>query len=258
MVQRRTASARCATWRFMGISSGEVGYIRFEAGTRIVITIVIVFLLNVQLAIADQSRTERTAGAIRDFNSGDIQTAVSEFNEIASAPTSTVLDQISTRLLLAQVCEQILDYTCLAGNKAQLDSLLSQLTDENVQEAMRLQIIPSEMRQLVWNFNQPKLDMRKIFNNINHIRFGAIYPEQYLTLQASEIDYFVVVGDLVDARRAIARLVARAVVLPDNNYSLPNYLAAIAAGMYAVGDRYHAFALCLKVRCVHSNSASPE
>jgi len=180
--------------------------------------------------------------AIKLYLKGDLAAAIDNLENIASGNASPD-DRMGARLFLAQMCAEIEDLSCLDKNNTAMLDLQKAWGDEKKASESWVQIAPSITRELTWLSKSADQEVTSTFDTMDHVRAGEMQSDKYLMLQSSEVSYFIRRLEFDKARNAISRMAARAVVLPINDYMLPNYLVEIISDLYAVGDGARAFLL---------------
>ncbi|HEY1613978.1 MAG TPA: CHAT domain-containing protein [Rhizomicrobium sp.] len=204
-------------------------------------------LYSIALAYAQQAHATPTVDdTIHAYLAGDITLAVEDLQQQITSGNDTVDNKINARLFLAQICSELNDFRCEFDNNTEFLKLLEKIDDAAKRTQYFLQIDPSFTEQFVLTPGYSGQDIPKLLDIQNHAFVGAFQSDKYLLLQASSVIYHVQNEDFVGARQAVSRLVARAIVLPRDDYEFPRYLVEIVRDLYLVGDGYHAFLFAQK------------
>ena len=180
--------------------------------------------------------------SLRSYWDGDIADAISRLEKIGSDGGS-IDERTNARLFLAQICSEIQSFVCLDKNNAELLKLQKTITDPNKATAVLRQVGPSIVREFVWEPKFGGANIPNMLNDMNHSPFDTIQPDKYLLLQSSAFEYFLENHDYVEARRAISKMIARAVALAPGDYSFPYYVTEIIQDFYIIGDGPRAYLL---------------
>lgn len=208
-----------------------------SANTVLTLTLLAVFCVGRASADENDSTSSGnvTANAVRYYWAGNIIDATTDLTNIASG-SGSVDEKINARLFLAQICAEIQDFACLDKNNVALLDLQKTITDTKKAALSWEQINPSFIREFVW---MPQFGNQNISNNLdtmNHVPVGLIEPDKYLLLQSSGFGYFAINQNFVNARTSVSRMIARAVALNTNDYTIPLYLEEIVQDLFAIGD----------------------
>lgn len=215
--------------------------------------IIIAILFNIKTPHKDDSRTDYQP-PVSAYRSGDINSATRLLSEIATGPAD-LTSKIEARLLLANICDEINDAPCATQNNEGLSTLLTQAPEGPQKSAVLLAAAPSLLKQQLWSGQVSPENADQLFSKLNQEDFFAFRPEKYLLLQTAQIELAFLYGDHQAARRAVSRLIASAVALPESHaYLLPSYLVEIVLGLQIAGDNYGALVYFNKFDEYLSNS----
>ncbi len=191
-----------------------------------------------------QASPQEIGDAARAYVTGDGITAASILSQFAKRDMAPA-QKLGARLFLAEVCDDIDDFTCFQNNNIEMLKLINAF-DEKERRAVAAQIGPWLLRQnfLARDFQTLNFDQQIGF--LNQLPYAALPDSSYLVLQTTAVGYALYRGDRNGARLAVSRLIARAAAMPSVSPEFALYIAQVLDSLHVMRDDYDALRLLVK------------